>query len=307
MAEEDNEFVLTPPPVPVTAQRHMFTPESRKALLREVVRLQPYKNPLLWDAVTNKYGWWCYKNISPARKTVPKDRLRKKVKLIIAKFGGELKNEDVGEEGGPYDSETLGLIEEVVKQFTESVELGQVRRNSRPNNKREYSPTNDTRFRIVPAEDANVRNGLLEHVNKRVRLSEGLAENGDFAETVASAASATILQKIPELIEAIHTSNTGNNKLDNESLRELGASFGASFAKSFSSSFETAVNKIINQVFDRISIKGPKVEATDEVKVGEPTELQIADTIVAKTPEPEIETEEKDDIAEAAVAVVQNS
>lgn len=192
MAEEDNEFVLTPPPVPVTAQRHMFTPESRKALLREVVRLQPYKNPLLWDAVTNKYGWWCYKNISPARKTVPKDRLRKKVKLIIAKFGGELKNEDVGEEGGPYDSETLGLIEEVVKQFTESVELGQVRRNSRPNNKREYSPTNDTRFRIVPAEDANVRNGLLEHVNKRVRLSEGLAENGDFAETVASAASATI-------------------------------------------------------------------------------------------------------------------
>ncbi|KAF5100071.1 hypothetical protein D0Z00_001408 [Geotrichum galactomycetum] len=307
MAEEDNEFVLTPPPVPVTAQRHMFTPDSRKALLREVVRLQPYKNPLLWDAVTNKYGWWCYKNISPARKTVPKDRLRKKVKLIIAKFGGELKNEDVGEEGGPYDSETLGLIEEVVKQFTESVELGQVRRNSRPNNKREYSPTTDTRFRIVPAEDANVRNGLLEHVNKRVRLSEGLAENGDFTETVASAASATILQKIPELIEAIHTSNTGNNKLDNESLRELGASFGASFAKSFSTSFETSVNKIINQVFDRISIKEPKAEPTDDVKDDEPSELEIPETIVAKSPEPEIETEEKDDIAEAAVAVVQNS
>lgn len=155
-----------PPPIPVTAQRHMFTPDSRKALLREVVRLQPYKNPVMWDSVTHRYGWWCYKNICPPRRSVPKDRLRKKVKSIIAKYPQQTlttnddneqanNNEDNNNEenGGsrspsengttkvaaaavvavdddnlPYDVETLGLIEQVIKQYTESIELVQARR-----------------------------------------------------------------------------------------------------------------------------------------------------------------------------------
>lgn len=149
----------SPPPVPVTAQRHMFTADSRKALLREVVRLEPYKNPSMWDAVTHRYSWWCYKNISPPRRSVPKDRLRKKVKSIIAKFpsasvpssgANDLKQTEssspehtalvasstpksaaVDDDNMPYDSETLGLIEEVVKQYTESMELIQARRVDR--------------------------------------------------------------------------------------------------------------------------------------------------------------------------------
>ena len=203
MADSDMLLNTPPPPVPVTAQRHMFTPDSRKALLREVVRLQPYKNPALWDAVTNRYGWWCYKNICPPRRSVPKDRLRKKVKSIIAKYaqnagsatgantsanttpntnlntphnnthnGNDATsngsssplNSDNGassvvgslvattsdpssakataaaaaasqvavdEDNLPYDLETLGLIEEVVKQYTESVEMVQARRFDR--------------------------------------------------------------------------------------------------------------------------------------------------------------------------------
>lgn len=185
-----------PPPVPVTAQRHMFTTESRKALLREVVRLQPYKNPSMWEAVTHRYGWWCYKNICPPRRSVPKDRLRKKVKSIIAKYpaisasasgainstahdtatatavanagsgsgsgpGAGADNPGstatletaltvavtpksaaagpaaVDDDNMPYDPETLGLIEEVIQQYTESVEMIQARRTSYDGRKRE--------------------------------------------------------------------------------------------------------------------------------------------------------------------------
>lgn len=82
---DDPYFLHTPPPaLHATAQRHMFTIGSRKILLKEVVQLRPYFNPDMWDAVTNRYGWWCYNNIKPGRRTVPKDRLRKKVKSIIA-------------------------------------------------------------------------------------------------------------------------------------------------------------------------------------------------------------------------------
>lgn len=154
-----NENSLTndnyaPPPVPVTAQRHMFTPESRRALLREVIRLKPYKNPNMWDSVTHHYGWWCYKNICPARRTVPKDRLRKKVKSIICQYpspgsagsrAGSMSPVDqklqmgLDEDSLPYDAETIDLIEQVVKQYVESVEMVQAKRNSKNIKKRDLS------------------------------------------------------------------------------------------------------------------------------------------------------------------------
>lgn len=143
-----------PPPVPVTAQRHMFTPESRRALLREVIRLKPYKNPNMWDSVTHQYGWWCYKNICPARRTVPKDRLRKKVKSIICQYpspgsagsrAGSMSPVDqksqmgLDEDSLPYDAETIDLIEQVVKQYVESVEMVQAKRNIKNTKKRDLS------------------------------------------------------------------------------------------------------------------------------------------------------------------------
>lgn len=158
----------SPPPVPVTAQRHMFTPESRRALLREVIRLKPYDNPAMWDTVTLRYGWWCYKNICPARRTVPKDRLRKKVKSIItsqyslqsnsgasdnsiprsastSSLGSDLEGTALStlthsktpsqapldEDFLPYDPETLDLIDQVAKQYTRSVEMVQAKRIDR--------------------------------------------------------------------------------------------------------------------------------------------------------------------------------
>lgn len=144
----------TPPPVPVIAQRHMFTPESRRALLREVIRLKPYADPSMWDSVTHQYSWWCYRNILPTRRNVPKDRLRKKVKSIIAQYPtavptasppsessllGDMKSSTpaLEEDNLPYDPETLALIEEVVKQYTESVQRAQTNRLKKRSFKRD--------------------------------------------------------------------------------------------------------------------------------------------------------------------------
>lgn len=79
-------YTTPPPSLHPTVQRHAFTMESQKVLLREVVSLRPYLKPDMWDAVTNRYGWWCYDHFNPKRRMVPKDRIRKKVKSILATY-----------------------------------------------------------------------------------------------------------------------------------------------------------------------------------------------------------------------------
>lgn len=363
LAMTDSMMLSTPPPpVPVTAQRHMFTPDSRKALLREVVRLKPYKNPNMWDAVTHSYGWWCYKNICPPRRTVPKDRLRKKVKSIIAKYphsvshasaaaaqsatGAEGKPETsspentsataakiaiaVDDDNMPYDPETLGLIEEVVKQYTESVELIQSKRSDGRKRDSEaglgpHSPGSSKspptlpaglRFRppMTPGADhllhtdassystplgitdmlsrqkrahdddeevlelnnihpSKYRKGYSNGAEERSKGSSKFIDDillntapefdtikgGDmggpssqvayFAESVASAASAAIMTKLPELLDAVRDASEEANKARMES---LGNSLGTAFASSFSASFEATVNKAIESIFRRL-------------------------------------------------------
>lgn len=274
----------SPPPVPVLAQRHMFTADSRKALLRQVVRLQPYKNPALWDAVTHAYSWWCYDHISPARRSVPKDRLRKKVKSIICVYTGVKPEEPHG--GLPpdddsstshYDAETLSLIEQVVKQYTESMELQESRRSSR---KRESdigsargskSPSLSAavRFRapITPssdmfqtdmgyslnelkrfADDEETANGASKH--RRVRREAALT-----AETVAAAATHALVQKLPEVLEATRAAVAEDEDEDlpgKARVEALGGALGAAFAASFSSAFETAFAPVIDRALARI-------------------------------------------------------
>lgn len=163
----------TPPPsLHPTAQRHAFTSESQKVLLREVVDLQPYLKPDMWDAVTNRYGWWCYENFNPKRRMVPKDRIRKKVKNILGtyqqkrnptlsasasasryaasasasvEYNQPLPASSATNTNSPeihptdanddllYDAETTALIEKVDKQYTEAVELNMSRRMNKAN------------------------------------------------------------------------------------------------------------------------------------------------------------------------------
>lgn len=219
-----DEFITAGPPVPVTAQRHIFTPESKKALLREIVQLEPYKDPLMWDAVTNRYGWWCYKNIVPARKCVPKDRLRKKVKVMIAK------------DDPSNDEETQELIKKVIQQYTESIEDAAGKRL-----RRDKSPSGP--------HSADVSRSLESHAAEFFASANGPAEKKrkiDFEDKFSDA----VVNATNSAIMTLHTPEFLNSQ---SGLKEFGSAFGTAFARSFSDTFELLVTNAVQSIVGKVN------------------------------------------------------
>lgn len=243
--DDPTTYTNPPPSLHPTAQRHAFTVDSQKALLKEVIDLQPYLNPDRWDAVTNRYAWWCYHTFNPKRKMVPKDRLRKKVKSILttyhqkrpqvsnssasasvshasasasasAEYGHHLRhpsntpNHTSSESHTPepsnddfaYDAETIKLIEQVVKQYTESTGSNSSRRASRVHRppERDHNP-------IPTHNNSNITN---DHILSNERFSSNINNTNSNNINRFSASTSSSPTSYSSTLPSIHSSSSTN-------------------------------------------------------------------------------------------------